>query len=277
MKQKKIYPYLIDPNRMAGYYELLLDDKFNLKIFSKKREDTMYKYFLPLIRNYMMWTFDLNNISEFKKMSNDLKSAVCSKYDCNIFEKNDSAVICFKEGICFIITEDEKLVSKLVKYEEKQKMQEINLREDTTYEIPEEALEKEESSKTLKEDFERDRENQEHTAYLYTYILELFKLIYLKKLENAIQNPNIFDKARNEYVNFTKEIYDVKITDKNDIQQKWEKDLELEKLHVSIDNKFDLLYKNNKLNENLEIKKILIILFIVLIIIGIINLGNWIG
>ena len=43
MEQKKIYPYIIDEGRMAGYYELLLEDKFKLKIFDKKKDSKIYE------------------------------------------------------------------------------------------------------------------------------------------------------------------------------------------------------------------------------------------
>ena len=36
--EKRIYPYLIKSKSMAGYYELLFDAGFELKIFNKKKD-----------------------------------------------------------------------------------------------------------------------------------------------------------------------------------------------------------------------------------------------
>ena len=56
--------------------------------------------------------------------------------------------------------------------------------------------------------------------------------------------------------------------------EKWAKELNIEQKYIKIENEFDLLYKNNKLNENQTIQRFCIVLFAILILIGIINLGN---
>ena len=257
MEQKKIYPYLIDEKRMAGYYELLLEDKFNLKIFDKKKDKEIYDYFLPNIKKYLFWSFDLNQkeeIKEYKKMKNDLKAAVCSSYACNVFEKEDNLVICFSTGVCFAILTDEKLLKSLTKYESLKEMEEINLRSSDVYEFPD--------------------DKEEHK---YAYILELYKLIYLKKLSRDLQEPDLFDKTRNDFVKFTQEVFDITETDKDQFCNKLKEKYNLDKLYISLENQFDLLYKNNKLNENLIYKRFIIILLVVLVIIGIINLGNYLA
>ena len=47
---------------MAGYYELLFDQGFELKVFDKKKDKKLYDFFLPTVNNYMFWTFNLNEI-----------------------------------------------------------------------------------------------------------------------------------------------------------------------------------------------------------------------
>lgn len=265
MEQKKIYPYLIESKRIAGYYEMLLDDGYKIKIFNKKKDKEIYNYFLPIIRNYMFWTFNIekNKNDEFEDMQDDLKAAVCGNYECNIFEKGDSQVICFKTGVCFAITSNKKMIENLIKYEEKEKMKMINLREDECYEIPEEINEK----YIIK------------TPELYGYVLQLYKSIYLDKIQKEIQNKNMFHKARNSFVIFTQKVFTIKETDVVDdneqsLCEKWAKKLRLDSKYIQVENEFDLLYKNNKLNENQTIKKIFIALFAIMILIGIINLGN---
>ena len=257
MEQKKIYPYLIDEKRMAGYYELLLEDKFNLKIFDKKKDKAVYDYFLPNIRKYLFWSFDMNlkeEINDYKKMKNDLKAAVCSCYNCNVFEKGDNVVICFDTGVCFAIIDDKKLLKSLTKYESLKEMEEINLRSTDVYELLD--------------------EKEEHK---YAYILELYKLIYQNKLSKDLQNPDLFDKTRNNFVQFTQEVFDITETDKDQFCNKLKEKFKLDKLYISLENQFDLLYKNNRLNENLMYKRFIIILLVVLVIIGIINLGNYLA
>lgn len=265
MEQKKIYPYIIESKRIAGYYEMLLDEGYRIKIFNKKKEKEIYKYFLPVIRNFMFWTFNLegNKKDEFEDIQDDLKAAVCGNYECNIFEKGDSGVICFNSGICFAITSNKKIVETLVKYEEKEKMKLINLREDECYNIPEEISKKD----VMK------------IPELYAYVLQLYKMIYLNKIQKEIQNKNMFHKARNSFVNFTQKIYNVKETDilnenEENLCEKWANELNIEQKYIQIENEFDLLYKNNKLNENQTIQRFCIVLFAILILIGIINLGN---
>ena len=255
--EQKIYPYLIDEKRIAGYYELLLEDKFNLKIFDRKKDKEVYDYFLPNIRKYMFWSFDMDlkeEIDEYKKMKNDLKAAICSRYACNVFVKDDNTVICFNTGICFAIINDKKMLQSLTKYESLKEMEEINLRSTDAYELSD--------------------SKEEHK---YAYILELYKLIYLNILSKDLQNPDMFDKTRNEFVQFTQELYDIIETDKDQFCSKLKEKLNLDKLYISLENQFDLLYKNNKLNENLIYKRFIIILLVVLVIIGIINLGNYLA
>ena len=250
-KKVKIYPYLIDEKRMAGYYELLLEDNFKVKIFDKKKDKEVYDYFLPIIREYLFWSFDLTlkgEFLEYDKLKNDLKAAVCSRYSCNVFEKKSSTIICFHTGICFAITDDSKLLKDITKYEDLQKMEEINLRSEDSYEL-----------------------KDEKETHKYAYILELYKMIYLKKIKKELRNPVLFDKARNGFVAFTQKLYALQETDK--LKDK----LKLEEHYIIIENEFDLLYKNSKMNENVASKRFLIALLVVLIIIGVIILGNWIG
>ena len=161
MEQMKIYPYIIDEKRMSGYYEILLDNKFKLAEYNKKKNSETYEYFLPETRNYVLWTFNLGNkkknsetyeyflpetrnyvlwtfnlgenecttSTEFNKMTNDLKACTCGNYYCNIFEKENSIVICFETGICFAISDDEKEIKKIKKYEQTIDLEKINLRD----------------------------------------------------------------------------------------------------------------------------------------------------
>lgn len=255
MKLNKIHPYLIDNKRITGYYEFLLESGFELRIFDKKKDKEIVEYFLPVIKDYMFWTFNLStkeSAQEFKSLHNDLKSAVCARYKCNVFiNKKQDTIICYSTGVCFAITNDNKLLKSLAKYSNGQEMQKVNFRDDVSYEFKD--------------------EKEEHQ---FAYILELYKLVYLMKVNKEMQNPNSFDKVRNDFVKFTQDIYVIKETDKDKFCEEVQDELEIEKLYISVENQFDLLYKNSKLNENMNTKKLIIFLAIVAIIIGTINLFN---
>ena len=258
--ERRIYPYLIDSKRISGYYELLLSEGYKLKIFNKKTDEEVYKYFMPVIRQYAFWTFDIPSKKEFEDTPIDLQAPICADYNCNIFEKKNDIVICFKSGICFAITANTKVVAELIKYEEKRKMQEINLREDTSYEIPDNCIDGEYSS-----------------AHFYAYILELYKDIFLNKIDKEIQKPEMFDKARNEFVKFTSELYNVKMTDRDLFVSQMDIDLGLDEKIITIEAQFDLMYKNNKLNDKQNVQRIFIGILAVAIVVGVINLINFIN
>lgn len=247
MKQMKIHPYLIDNKRLAGYYELLLEDGFELRIFDKKKDKQLNEYFLPVVKEYLFWTFNLRteeDIKEYKEMSDDLKAAVCSRYSCNVFVKKNVSVICFNTGVCFAITNNEEIVDTLAKYKQWQTMQEINLRDEDYYEF-----------------------NDEEEAHQFLYILQLYKMVYLKKLNKEMQKDKLFDKTRADFVNFTQNIYIIKATDKDNYAEVLEKEFKIEELYVSVENQFELLYKNSKLDENINNKRIIILLLLVVIIV----------
>lgn len=247
MKQMKIHPYLIDNTRLAGYYELLFEDGFDLRIFDKKRDKELDEYFLPAIKEYLFWTFNLRTkeeIKEYKDMPDDLKSAICSRYPCNVFKKKDVIVICFNTGVCFAITNNEDIFDTLTRYKQGQKMQEINLRDEDTYEFA--------------DDIE---------AHQFMYILELYKMVYLKKINKEMQSSKLFDKARASFVDFTQNVYVTRATDKDDYAKTLDKEFNIDELYVSVENQFELLYKNSKLDENINNKRLIILLLLVVIIV----------
>lgn len=260
MKTKKVYPYLMESSRMQGYYEMLLDYGYKVKLFDKKKQKVIYDILLPEIRNYMFWTFNLVKRDDFLLMTNDLKAGVCTAYQCNIFEKDKTIVVCFYTGICFAYSDDEEEVKSLKEYSERREMQVINLRDDKAYEIPE----------ILKtEDYKE--------VNSYIYILELYKQIYLEKLSKAIQVPQKFDAVRNAFVEFTQSVFNVQITDDlklKKIIEDLQEYLDINKKFIQLENEFDLLYKNNQMNDKRDTQRIFIIFFIIFIIIGMFNLWN---
>ncbi len=267
MEQMKIYPYLIDEKRLAGYYEILLDNKFKLVEYNKNQDKEFYDYFLPKTRNFVFWTFNIKEAEEitkqeFNKMSNDLKACTCGNYFCNVFEKENTIVICFETGICLAVTSDDKILKKLKEYEETENLEEINLRKEKSYDLPVEIKEEEVNSKNPR---------------LMLYVLQIYKDIFLKKVQKEMQKEDDFEKSRASFVKFTENIYNIEEADQKEekkLVEKWKQNLEIDKTYLKAEDQFDLLYKNNKLNYNSDLTKFSIALFIVAIIIGIINLST---
>lgn len=86
-----ILPYVIKEGRYQKYLlKLLRDKEFKLKTFQKEKDFKMYQYFLPKTRGFLFSSFSLGN-SKIKKLDDlpdETKSAILSKYPCNIFEYN---------------------------------------------------------------------------------------------------------------------------------------------------------------------------------------------
>ena len=120
-----IYPYIIDANKYNKYMlKLIKNPKCKLKTFDKIKDFDIYTYFLPNIREYMFWSFELTNqkSNELERMDNKMKSTILSNYPCTMFEyeleKNIQGkigeengiffdiikmeIICFNTGICFM-------------------------------------------------------------------------------------------------------------------------------------------------------------------------------
>ena len=250
----KIMPILINEKEMYKFYEYLLNQGYKIKAFNKKQDSNIYKYFLPAVREYMFWTFNLNDAEKFNKMNNEMKSAVCNNYPCNIFEKGKMLIIAYEEGIVFIVNYDDKEVKKIKSYNDILDISKINIDSNKVYKV---------------------EGKEEH---IYMYVLTLYKYIILNKLDKAMENNDYFDKNRNEFVKFIQHIYSKKITENisgNKIINEWEEKLSLDKLYISVENKFDILYRNIKLDNHNTMFRIIIILLVVLIIIGTINLGNY--
>lgn len=121
-----IHPYIINEQKYDKYLLRLLKDKnCKMKIFEKEKDLDLYTYFLPNIRNYMFWSFELNNakVKSFKELSNSMKVSILSKKPCTIFEYDlgkdvqgkigeengvffdvsKVEIVCFNTGICFLL------------------------------------------------------------------------------------------------------------------------------------------------------------------------------
>ena len=112
--------------------------------------------------------------------------------------------------------------------------------------------------------------------YFYTYILNLYKNIYLKKLENQFKNSSNLKLARRKFIEFTKSLWVQDITDDeigSKINFKLIKIFEIDRLYDKIKVKYDVLYKELNIEKN---SKAIIAVAIILVASLIFNILNYI-
>ena len=113
--------------------------------------------------------------------------------------------------------------------------------------------------------------------YFYSYILNLYKKIYLKKLELEFKNPKKVKKARKKFIDFTKNLWIQEITEDETgtmLNHKMQEIFEIEKLYEEVKAKYDILYKELNIEKN---KKATIIIAIILVASLIFNILNFLA
>lgn len=138
-----IHPYIIDESKYSNYlYKLLKDKHCTLRRFEKEKDLELYTYFLPTVKNFMFWTFGMDNEkkSVFDELDLKMQANLLAKYPCTIFEYNlgqdvqgkigeengiffeisKMEIICFSTGVCFILLktnlEEENNFSNLLNF-----------------------------------------------------------------------------------------------------------------------------------------------------------------
>ena len=118
--------------------------------------------------------------------------------------------------------------------------------------------------------------NEFEQQYLYTYILELYKKIYLKKLSLEFKHPMKIKKVRKKFIAFTKNIWIQEVTEDEIgtmFDQKVKEMLGLEQLYSEVKNEYDVLYKELNIEKN---KNVTIVISIILIASLVFNILNFI-
>ena len=114
------------------------------------------------------------------------------------------------------------------------------------------------------------------TQFLYTYILNLYKKIYLRKIELGLTKTNEIKKSRKKFVEFTKSLWIQEISEDETgtlLNQKLQDVFELDSLYNEVKNKYDILYKELNIEKN---KTATIVIAIILGISLIFNILNFI-
>ena len=119
----------------------------------------------------------------------------------------------------------------------------------------------------------QEYENQ----YFYTYILALYSKAILKKLDYDFKMGKNIEKTRKEFIEFTKKIWVQEATSEDFgslLYQNIRKALEVEEQYGKIKNKYDILYRELKIEKT---ERMSIFIAIVLVITLIFNILNWLG
>ena len=121
-----------------------------------------------------------------------------------------------------------------------------------------------------------DLPNKFENEYFYTYILNLYKKIYIKKLEVEFRDSSNLKIARKKFVEFTKNLWVQDITDDeigSNINYRLVKVFKLDGLYYEIKTKYDILYKELNIEKN---SKAIVVVAIVLVLSLIFNILNYI-
>lgn len=119
----------------------------------------------------------------------------------------------------------------------------------------------------------QEYENQ----YFYTYILALYLKVYLKKIDYDFKTGKNVEKARKNFIDFTKKLWIQEITSEDFgslLYQDMREVLELEESYNKIKNKYDLLYRELKIEKT---ERMSIIIACILVVTLVFNILNWLN
>lgn len=118
--------------------------------------------------------------------------------------------------------------------------------------------------------------NKFENEYFYTYILNLYKKIYLKKLEVEFRDSSNLKITRKKFIEFTKDLWIQDITDDeigSNINCRLIKVFKLDRLYYEIKTKYDILYKELNIEKN---SKAIIVVAVILVVSLIFNILNYV-
>ena len=110
--------------------------------------------------------------------------------------------------------------------------------------------------------------------YLYTYILNLYKKIYLKKIDNEFKIGRNVRKTRKKFIEYTKKLWVQEITEDETgtlLNHKLQEVFEMEKLYSEVKSKYDVLYKELNIEKNRRSTIIIAVILVVSLIFNILN------
>lgn len=110
--------------------------------------------------------------------------------------------------------------------------------------------------------------------YFYTYILNLYKKLYLRKIELELKDIKKIKQARKKFVEFTKNLWIQEITEDEAgtlLNDKLQDVFELDKLYNQVKYKYDILYKELDFKKERKITIVMAIMLVVSLVLNILN------
>ena len=112
--------------------------------------------------------------------------------------------------------------------------------------------------------------------YLYTYILELYTKIYLKKINLEFREGTNIKKTRKEFIKFTQTLWINEVTSEDTgslFYQYLKEVLEINNIYFDTKNKYDILYKELNIEKNSKTNVLIVILLLLALVFNILNIG----
>lgn len=112
--------------------------------------------------------------------------------------------------------------------------------------------------------------------YLYTYILTMYKKLYIKKLAKDFSNPikSRVNKARKDFVEFTKKIWVQEVSEDEIgtlLEYKLKETLEVEELYAKLKDEYDIIYKEMRIEKNSSITLVIAVVLVISLMFNVLN------
>lgn len=111
--------------------------------------------------------------------------------------------------------------------------------------------------------------------YFYTYLFNLYKKIYLKKIGLELKDIKKIKKARKKFVEFTKNLWIQEITEDENgtlLNEKLQEVFELDKLYNEVKSKYNILYKEMNIEKERKMAIVIMVILVILLLVNIFNL-----
>lgn len=110
--------------------------------------------------------------------------------------------------------------------------------------------------------------------YLYTYLLQLYKKIYLQKINLEFKRTKKLEKTRSELLDFTRTIWIQEVTNDSTgskLDEKWKEILQIEYRYKEIKDKYDIVYKDLNIEKTRKINFLIMAILLGTLTFNIIN------
>ena len=111
--------------------------------------------------------------------------------------------------------------------------------------------------------------------YLYNYIFELYKKIYLKMINQDLKENSKFSKARATFLDFAQTIWMEDVTDDDlgdTLSEQWKQIFKSKEIFEDVKQKYDMIYKNLNVEQTTKNNRWIIIALLVIVVVNIINI-----